>query len=118
MPSIRPFKGIHPAKEYGSKVPISHGIGGDYEKSMAEIESNPYSLLYISNPELYLPEGESLPEDVIQNAAHEKYQEFLDKGILIQDPTESLYIYRLTQGDHKQTGLVGRASLDEFEKGH
>ena len=106
MPSIKPFKGIHPSKEYGDRVPISHGIGGDQEKSLAEINANPYSLLHISNPELYLPGGSSLEEGALQEASMEKYREFLDKGILVQDQIDSLYIYRLTQGDHVQTAWL------------
>ena len=116
MPSIKSFKGFHPIKEYAAKVPISHGIGGDAEKSTDEINRNPYTLLKITNPEYFLPSGQDMSEGEIQEASHRIFKEYLDNGILVQDEKESLYIYRLTYEGHRQTGLVGKVSMADYQE--
>ena len=116
MPSIKSFKGFHPTKEYAANVPISHGIGGDAEKTTEEINRNPYTLLKITNPEYFLPSGQEMSESEIQEASHRLFKEYLDKGILVQDEKESLYIYRLTYEGHRQTGLVGKVSMADYQE--
>ena len=117
MPRIKSFKGIHPTKEYAARVPISHGIGGDAEKSTEEIHSNPFTLLKITNPEYFLPSGLEMSETEIQEASHRIFKEYLEKDILVQDEKESLYIYRLTYEGHRQTGIVGKTSMEDYRLG-
>ena len=117
MPNIRPFRGVSPSPKYAEKVQISHGVGGDRENATAEITANQYSLLHVTNPELLLTEEEGSNEDLVRFRSREKLKEFFEHGILLKDETDCYYVYRLTLGDHKQTGLAAAADIQDYLAG-
>jgi len=55
-------------------------------------------------------------DDEIFDLAKNNLKKFQDEGWLIRDKP-SLYAYRLTRGDHTQTGIVCGASVDELDDG-
>lgn len=40
---------------------------------------------------------------------------FVDRGLLVQDEEPCFYVYRLTAGEHVQTGIVGCCAIDDYD---
>jgi len=81
------------------------------------ISENPLSFLRVTRPEAELSGNDTtIPERVFEQARR-NLQEFIDNGVLINDPEPSIYIYRLATDTHQQTGVVACCSLDEYENG-
>jgi uncharacterized protein (DUF1015 family) len=111
--AIKPFRALRPAKD---KVKQVSSVPYDvvYESEVHDyITENPLSFLRITRPE------EQAQLAGIENAemAKRNLDEFVASGILIPDSEPSYYIYRLTAGDHTQTGIVACCSIDEYESG-
>ena len=45
----------------------------------------------------------------------DNFRRLIADGILIRDPTPCYYAYRLTVGEHVQTGLVAAASVADYD---
>ncbi len=74
------------------------------------------SILHITRPEIDLEREMDVYDDEVFDLAKNNLKKFQDEGWLIRDKP-SLYAYRLTRGDHTQTGIVCAASVDELDDG-
>jgi uncharacterized protein (DUF1015 family) len=72
--------------------------------------------LHISKPEIDLPEGTDPFADAVYAKGSENIRRMIDDGVLIRDPAPCYYVYRLTMGDHSQTGLVGAAPIAAYDE--
>ena len=84
------------------------------EEARLWAEGNPWSFFHVSRPEIDLPPGAeaSAPESYAKAA--ENFAAMQEAGILMRDPGPCFYVYRLTMGNHAQTGLVAAASLAAY----
>ena len=112
---LNAFRAIRPAPGHTPEVvcPPYDVISSAEAAQLAA--GNSLSFLHVIKPEIGLPEGTSLYSDAVYQAARENLRELLESGTLIQDAAPSLYIYRQQMGDHVQTGVVGSASVDEYD---
>ena len=113
---LRAFHGIRPATEKTADVvcPPYDVINSEEAASLAR--GKPSSFLRVIKPEIGLPEGTHLYSDPVYLAARDNFQQLLDSGAMLRDNHPSLYIYRQKMGDHVQTGVVGAASVDEYDQ--
>lgn len=81
------------------------------------ISENPLSFLRVTRPEAELAEQEKQTAVFAFERARQNLRRLIDEGILVSDLKDSLYVYRLTDGSHRQTGVVACCSLDEYEQG-
>ena len=42
-------------------------------------------------------------------------EHFIEQGYLVQDTEDRMYIYQQSMGEHTQFGLIGLASVDDYE---
>jgi uncharacterized protein (DUF1015 family) len=75
----------------------------------------PWSFLHISRPEIDLPEGTDPYSPEVYAKAAENLSRMEREGVLVRDEKPGLYIYRLTMGTHRQTGLVAAASVEAYD---
>ena len=114
MSKITPFKAIRPVRD---KVHlVATRPYNSYKKNVlkAKLEDNPFTFLHIINPEFG---GERTTEPNTPERfelVSQRYREFLTEGILIQDETPRIYIYRQTKNGHAFTGVVAGASNEEY----
>jgi len=115
MAVLRPFKAIRPDKKYAEEViSLPYDVMNRQEaKKMAE--GNPYSFLHICRSEIDLDDGTDAYDKKVYEKARDNIDEFLEKGILIQDEKPSLYIYRQVMNGNTQRGIVGCVSVDDYE---
>ena len=115
MPLVKPFTGLRPAAGRADDVvaPPYDVMNADEARQM--VEGRPWSFLHISRPEVDLPVGTDPYSDQVYAKAAENLNSMVEQGVLVRDPRDSYYVYRLTMGDHVQTGLVAAASVEAYD---
>jgi uncharacterized protein (DUF1015 family) len=78
-------------------------------------QDNPHSFLHVVKPEIDLPVGIDLYSQPVYDKAKENFQTFIRDGILIQERTPKLYIYRQTMEGLEQFGIVGCVSVEDYD---
>ncbi|MET0103384.1 MAG: DUF1015 family protein [Sedimenticola sp.] len=116
MPLIKPFPGLRPPAECASDVAAPPYDVMNEGEARAMVGGKPWSFLHISRPEVDLPEGTDPYAPEVYAKAAENLAKMVDKGLLIQDSDPCYYVYRLTMGEHVQTGLVAAASVEAYDR--
>lgn len=83
----------------------------------AIFETSPLSFLHVTRAEGEFPDGETVSADSVNAKARENFDKLLSDGVLVQDAEASIFVYRLVEGDHSQTGVVACCSVDEYDQG-
>jgi uncharacterized protein (DUF1015 family) len=112
---IKPFRGLRPQPDRAADVaaPPYDVLGTD--EARAQAAGKPYSFLHISKPEIDLPpETDPYAPEVYAKGA-ENFRALIDQGVLIRDESPRYYVYRLTMGDHVQTGLVCAGNVADYD---
>ena len=78
-------------------------------------KGNPKSFLHVSRPEIDLPEGIDEHDDAVYAQGTKNLTALVAEGALLQDPEPHLYLYAQRMGEHRQIGVVGCASVAEYE---
>lgn len=114
MVEIRPFKAIRPNEKVAEKVAELPYDAVDSKEAKEYAKGNPYSYFHIDKAEIDLP-SDLLPNNpkIYQKAA-ENLSKFLENGWLMKEDTPCYYLYQLTMGEKKQTGLVVCTSIDDY----
>jgi len=114
MATLKAFKGLRPPKKIVSDLASRPYDVLNSTEAREEAKGNPYSLLHIIKPEIDLPEGVSLYSQPVYEKAKENFNRFKQKGWLVPDKEEHLYIYAQTMFGKTQYGIVGCASVDDY----
>lgn len=114
MAKIIPFKAVRPTRD---KVSLLAARSYD-SYTPAQVESrlrdNPFSFLHIVNPG-YKYQKEISGEQRYKMVRN-RYQEFKEDEIFIQDEKPSYYVYRIVNRDGLEfNGIVGAASAQDYE---
>lgn len=117
MSHIRPFRAIRAANSLAQFV-----IAPPYDvmseaEARALLAANPRSFVRVSRPEVVLPAGADSHAPEAYAAAHAEFAAMRTAGLLVQDDTDSYYLYGQKMGDHAQVGLVACFSVDEYDRG-
>jgi uncharacterized protein (DUF1015 family) len=115
MAIISAFRALRPSKELAPCVAsLPYDVLNSAEARVLA-EKNPYSFLHITKAEIDLPEGTDIHSDKVYHKAADNLFIFQDNKILVQDEKPAYYIYELTMGGKKQTGLVCVSSVTDYE---
>jgi len=117
MAVLKPFKGLRPPVELASKVASRPYDVLNSEEARKEAEGNPYTLLHIIKPEIDFPAGTDEHIEAVYQKAIENLNLWRDKGWLVKDSNDYLYIYAQTMEGRTQYGIVGCASVDDYLNG-
>ncbi len=115
MPLIRPFPGLRPAPGREAEVAAPPYDVMNAEEARRMVAGRPWSFLHISRPEVDLPEGTDPYAPEVYDRAAENLRRMRMEGVLRQDPQPCYYVYRLTMGEHRQTGIVAVASVEAYD---
>jgi len=115
MAVLRKFKAWRPKKGLESKVASYPYDVLNSEEARELVQGNPYSFLHVVKPEVDLPVGIDLYSQEVYNKAKENLERLKSEGILIQEETPRLYIYRQSMGTKEQYGIVGCVSVDDYD---
>ncbi|MBN2638580.1 MAG: DUF1015 domain-containing protein [Bacteroidales bacterium] len=114
MAVLKPFKGLRPPKDLAQKVASRPYDVLNSKEARIEAGDNEFSLLHIIKPEIDLPEDVNLYSEAVYDKAKSNFELFKEKGWLVADDDEYLYIYAQTMNGKTQYGIVGCASVDDY----
>jgi len=114
MAILKAFKGFRPPQEIAKQIAARPYDVLNSEEARIEAAGNQYSLLHITKPEIDFPKGIDEHEEQVYLKAKENFNSFVDKGWLVQDTKECLYIYAQTMDGRTQYGLVGCAGVEDY----
>ncbi len=117
MAILKPFKGLRPPADLASKVASRPYDVLNSEEARVEASGNPYTLLHIIKPEIDFPSGTDEHIEPVYLKASENLNSWREKGWLVKDAKDSLYIYAQTMDGRTQYGIVGCASVDDYLNG-
>jgi uncharacterized protein (DUF1015 family) len=115
--TIKPFRALRPVPEKAERVSSAPYDVVQAAEVRRTIHENPLSFLRITRTEAEFADGESPPPKKVFERSRENLQEFIKRGIFFTEDDPALYVYRIKDGEHEQTGVVACCSLDEYESG-
>lgn len=113
MPKIKPFRGIHPGRNFAEKVVLNLENLSLADAKLIR-QGNPYSYVNMLVPKLenlYLLGSKN---ELAFKKINENFEEFLDDGILIKDLLPSIYVYKINCNGFSQTGIWTTTSIDDY----
>jgi uncharacterized protein (DUF1015 family) len=115
MAIIRAFRALRPTPENAPAVSaVPYDVVNTLE-ARALAAGNPLSFLHVSRPEIDLPDGIDIHSAEVYAKAAENFEKLKDEAPLFIEDSPSLYVYRLSMGEHTQTGIAGCCSIDEYD---
>jgi len=115
VPLVRPFRGLRPAPGRAGEVLAPPYDVVSREEARVRAAGRRWSFLRVSRPEIDLPAGADPYSPAAYRQAAATFAAMRTEGVLVQDREPSVYVYRLVQGDHSQTGVVAAASVQAYE---
>ena len=102
---INPFKALRPTKEKASSVAIASTdhLGENTKKN--HIKKNPWSYLNVFDA------GN-------EKKSKEQFELMKEKSILKKENDSSFYIYKISDQNHEQIGVIGTAKLSAYDNLH
>ncbi len=116
MSLIKPLRGLRPVPDKAADVAAPPYDVLNTAEARIRSQGKPYSFLHISKPEIDLPEGTDPYDPEVYAKGAENLQFLIDEGVLIRDEQPTYYVYRLTMGEHVQTGLVFAGSVADYDR--
>jgi uncharacterized protein (DUF1015 family) len=117
MATIIPFKAIRPSSDKVHLV-ASRSMSTYTKVEMeSKLATNPFSFLHVLKPDFGHPfvlKNDSL---AYLKMIKQKFQEFLEKEILIQDQQEGYYVYRQFKNGISSTGIIGCIAIADYFNG-
>ena len=117
MAVIRPFAAYRPAEELVEAVAALPYDVYNRKEAKEEVEREPRSFLRIDRPETQHPDDFDMYSDEAYATARRLLDESLEDGTYVKEDAPAYYIYELVMDGRSQTGLVGCASIDDYETG-
>lgn len=115
MAHVKPFFCIHPKQELAAKIAaLPYDVYSSLE-AREITEQNPLSFLSIDCPETQFPPDSVIPSGALYQKAADLLWSAIKRGDFLKEEVPCYYIYELTFKGHTQTGLVGCASIDDYQ---
>ena len=117
MASIKPFRAIRPTRDKAHLVVTRPASNYKENVLKAKLETNPYTFIRIIHPEFDIETPKSNPNTPERfKLVKEKYIDFLNDEILLQDHYEHIYLYKQTTLKNEFLGIIAGASVAEYQK--
>lgn len=116
MSLIRPFTGLRPVPSCAEDLLAPPYDVLNTAEAKIQAANRPSSFLHVSKPEIDLEDNTDPYSDAVYTKGAENLQRLINQGLLQRDPLDHYYVYRLTMGDHSQTGLVAVASVEAYNQ--
>ncbi|NNE00097.1 MAG: DUF1015 domain-containing protein [Pirellulaceae bacterium] len=115
MPRVKAFRAVRPAPANAQKVASVPYDVVNREEAAELAAGNAESFLHVVRPDIDLPADTNPYADEIYAKAAENLQRFLSDGVLQQDDSESIFLYRQIMNGKSQVGVVCCCHVDDYE---
>jgi uncharacterized protein (DUF1015 family) len=117
MAFLHPFRALRPTPDSARLVASVPYDVVTRDEAAALASGNPLSFLHVSRPDMEFAHVADPHAPEVYRVAVENLQKLRLRAPLVVEEDPSLYVYRLSRGDHEQVGLAGCFSLDEYDQG-
>lgn len=114
MANIKPFRAVRPRAVYAAKIAALPYDVYNREEARKEVEKNPMSFLKIDRPETQFPKEQDMYAPEVYQQAAKSLWGMLDQGNFCEEQKACYYIYEIGTKEHRQTGIVACASIDDY----
>ena len=115
MAIIQPFRGYRPNPVFAEQIASRPYDVIDTIEARKLAKDNPKSFLHVVKPEIDLPENTDLYSEQVYAKGAENLRSFIEQKWLLQENVPAFYVYQQRMGKHVQTGIVARASVEEYD---
>ncbi|MGB7347644.1 MAG: DUF1015 domain-containing protein [Pirellulaceae bacterium] len=115
MPRVKAFRAVRPTVENAAKVASVPYDVVNREEAVALADGIAESFLHVVRPDIDLPAETDPYADEIYAKAAENFQRFISEGVLQQDDSESIFLYRQIMNGKSQVGVVCCCHVDDYE---
>lgn len=116
MAVVKPFCCVHPARGLESEIAALPYDVYSREEARRAVKGKPLSFLNIDRPETLFGSEQDMYAQEVYEAAKKRLQKMQKEGSFIKEEFPVYYIYELTMKGRSQTGIVGCASIDDYER--
>lgn len=114
MANIIPFKAVRPTRDKVSLIAARSYDDYSKKERNSRMRVNPYSFLHVLNPGYKY--HKKLSGERRYKLVRNRYLEFKEDGIFMQDEKPSYYIYKIVNRDgHVFSGIIAGASAWDYE---
>ena len=117
MSVVRPFRALRPEPSGAANVAAVPYDVVTTEEARALAADAPLSFLHVTRSEIDLAPDTDPYAPAVYETARANLASLRLAAPLVVEAEPALYVYRLRDGDHVQTGLAGCYSLDEYASG-
>lgn len=119
MATVKPFRALRPRPELAQVVSSRSYDTNHNHISREIIAGNEYSYLHVVKPHLNFPDNERIPEKHYP-IARRKLEALVAEQVLNKDDKPCFYLYQITDNLKHivYNGIVGLASVDDYNTGH
>lgn len=115
MAIIRPFKALRPHEKVAYLVASVPYDVVNREEAAELAKGNPISFLRVTRSEIEMSESIDVYSKEVYQKAKENLERLINDAPMIQEKDDSLYIYKLTMGNHSQVGIAATFSIDDYD---
>ena len=115
MADIKPFVCVRPAEDVVSAVAALPYDVYNREEAKEVVAKNPKSFLAIDRAETQFPDSVDTYADCVYDKAKELINTWIEEGRLVKQDKPMFYIYQEIMNGRPQTGIVGCASVADYE---
>ncbi|RKS74074.1 uncharacterized protein (DUF1015 family) [Motilibacter peucedani] len=116
MVDLAPMRALRPVPAAAARVLAPPYDVVDVASARA-LAGDPDSFLHVSRPEIDLPDAVDPADQQVYAAAGAALERLVAREVLRRDPAPAYFAYRRSDAHGSQTGLVGCASVDDYESG-
>ncbi|OBX26276.1 uncharacterized protein (DUF1015 family) [Gelidibacter algens] len=114
MANIIPFKAVRPTRDKVSLVASRSYQSYTLEQRESRLRDNPFSFLHIVNPGYKF--DKQISGEARYNLVRNRYLEFKEDAIFVQDEQPCYYVYQIKDRDHQVfNGIIAAASAEDYE---
>ncbi len=117
MSLFSPLRGLRPPPDRAAEVAeLPYDVMSRTE-AIAMAAGRPHSFLHVSRPDIDLAEGEPADSARARGLAASALDRLRREGLLVRDREPTFHAYRMSDGSHRQTGIVGLADVAAYDDG-
>ena len=113
MAKILPFKAIRPTPDKVGLVTCRNYDDYSPAELASWLDFNPYSFLHVLNPAFV--HSQKITLDKRFKAVANKYQDFKEDGVFLEDKNPALYLYEIKTKNETFTGIIAGTSIDDYK---
>lgn len=115
MAKIKPFKAVRPTRAIVGLVAARPYQSYTVNERDSRMDYNPYSFLHIVNPGYKY--DQVITGEERYKLVRNRYLEFKEDGIFIQDEKPSFYVYKIVNRHGQEfNGIIAATSAEDYEK--